>query len=419
MVMPKNWVIDVKTNAITAGIAMTMLLLALVLPAAASDCTLGIFGNANEDDTINMQDVTYTELIILEYRDQTELSDAKHDNKINMQDVTQIELVILGKEKEITFLDTTGRVATLDYPVERIVVLCAEAGAVIAALDADDRVVGAVKQALNLPETKGAFEDVSQLGSIMEPSIENTIEVDPQIVLAFGACPGARGVAMKFADDLEYYDIPVAFFSFLPDMATIRSDTMTLGWLLGEQEKAEAYVRFFEDQYDIIEERTGDIEEAEKKRIYMENLDYRVAYYMNQMVSIAGGSDIAADVVRPDRHVEVAPEWVVEQNPEMIISRSFRLGHGVTDETVPEGIIGDIKTRPGWSAIDAVKNDEVYLFSLETATLRAPIGVIYMSKMFYPERFDDVDPDDIFREYLNRFYEIEEIPEGILIYPNP
>ncbi len=52
-------------NTILAGITVGLLLLAL--PAAASDYTLGIFGNANEDDTINMQDVTYTELIILEY----------------------------------------------------------------------------------------------------------------------------------------------------------------------------------------------------------------------------------------------------------------------------------------------------------------------------------------------------------------
>ena len=80
-----------KTNTILFGITMLFL---LALPAAASDYTLGVFGNANEDDTINMQDVTYTELIILEYRDQTELADGKHDGKINMQDVTQIELVI-------------------------------------------------------------------------------------------------------------------------------------------------------------------------------------------------------------------------------------------------------------------------------------------------------------------------------------
>ena len=68
-----------KRNAILAGITISLLL--LVLPAAASDYTLGVFGNANEDDTINMQDVTYTELIILEYKDATELADAKYDDK--------------------------------------------------------------------------------------------------------------------------------------------------------------------------------------------------------------------------------------------------------------------------------------------------------------------------------------------------
>ena len=60
-----------------------------------------IFGDANEDKTINMQDVTYLELIILEYRGETEFADAKKDGKINMQDVTQVELMILGKQKEV------------------------------------------------------------------------------------------------------------------------------------------------------------------------------------------------------------------------------------------------------------------------------------------------------------------------------
>ena len=79
-------------DAVSAGLGLS------------GDYTLPIFGNANEDDFINMQDVTYTELIILEYRDRTELSDAKHDGKINMQDVTQIELITLGKQKEIWIL---------------------------------------------------------------------------------------------------------------------------------------------------------------------------------------------------------------------------------------------------------------------------------------------------------------------------
>ncbi len=34
-------------------VGTTVIMLLLTLPAAASDHTLGIFGNANEDDTIN------------------------------------------------------------------------------------------------------------------------------------------------------------------------------------------------------------------------------------------------------------------------------------------------------------------------------------------------------------------------------
>jgi len=394
-----------------------------ITTASEDDFVLGIYGNANEDDTIDMRDLTYVKLIFFGKKPVTKLADAKYDGKINPLDFIQIKLIIVGKEKEITFVDTIGRDITVEYPLERVAVLNAGAGAVITALGAEDKVVGATKQALTLPETAKAFEGVPSLGTIMHPSLETTIEVDPQVVFAFAACPGARGVATKFADDLAYYDIPVAFFSFLPDMDTIRSDTMTMGWLFNEQEKAEEYIEFFEKQYNIIEERTKGLTEDEKKRVYMENLDYQVAYYMYQMITIAGGSDIAAGVVTPDRHVKVAPEWVVKQNPEIILSRNMQvminLGHGKTDEEAAQEILAEIKSRPGWSEIDAVKNDNVYLFSLEMATLRAPIGVIYMSKMFYPERFEDVNPDEILREYLDQFYGIKEIPEGILIYPYP
>ncbi len=417
-----------KGRRITASLLAISIVLASVsflslTPVSASDFTLGIYGNANEDDTIDMRDVTKIARMICWLDPEVDLADAKYDGVINVGDITQIELIIVGKEKKITFADTIGRVITLDYPVERIAVLNAGAGAVITALGAEAKVVGATKQALELPETKKAFEDVPSIGTIMHPSLEKTIEVNPQVVFAFAACPGARGVATKFADDLAYYGIPVAFFSFLPDMDTIRSDTMTMGWLFNEQEKAEEYVKFFEDEYNMIEERTKDLTEDEKKRVYMENLDYQVAYYMYQMITIAGGRDIAANVVTPDRHVKVAPEWVVKQNPEIIISRNMQvminLGYGKTDEKAANAIVEEIKSRPGWSEIDAVKNDKMYLFSLEMATLRAPIGVIYMSKIFYPDRFRDVNPDEILREYLDQFFGIKETPEGILIYPYP
>jgi len=47
---------------LAAEIPTIMMLLCCTLPKAALDYMLGVFGNANQDDTINMQDVTFTEL---------------------------------------------------------------------------------------------------------------------------------------------------------------------------------------------------------------------------------------------------------------------------------------------------------------------------------------------------------------------
>ena len=86
--------------------------------------------------------MTYTELITLEYRDETELADAKYDDKINMPDVTQIELTILGREKELTFLDSNKDCITISKPLDGIIVLNTDVADAIRALGAKDRIVG-------------------------------------------------------------------------------------------------------------------------------------------------------------------------------------------------------------------------------------------------------------------------------------
>ncbi|MEA1865832.1 MAG: hypothetical protein U9N46_11720 [Euryarchaeota archaeon] len=44
-----------RMNRILAGLALCLLLFCCTLPAAASDYTLGIFGNANEDETSHIR----------------------------------------------------------------------------------------------------------------------------------------------------------------------------------------------------------------------------------------------------------------------------------------------------------------------------------------------------------------------------
>jgi hypothetical protein len=69
---------------------------------------LDVYGNANEDDTIDMRDLTYVKLIFFGKKPETELADAKYDGKINPLDFIQIKLIIVGKERELTYIDILG-----------------------------------------------------------------------------------------------------------------------------------------------------------------------------------------------------------------------------------------------------------------------------------------------------------------------
>jgi peptide/nickel transport system substrate-binding protein len=87
-------VIDMKREIRlgTIGIIVSAMLLASIPSVSAV-----LYGDANEDTRINMQDVTKVERMILEYDPETTSADANQDGDINMQDVTCIELVILER----------------------------------------------------------------------------------------------------------------------------------------------------------------------------------------------------------------------------------------------------------------------------------------------------------------------------------
>ena len=87
-----------------------------------------------------------------------------------------------------------------------------------------------------------------------------------------------------------------------------------------------------------------------------------------------------------------------------------------SDSVKLEKVRNEILSRPGASAISAVKNDRVYVVSgSQFYGLDSIVGIAYFAKLFHPDV--DLDPEQIYREYLERMG--VEYPEGrILIYPN-
>ena len=415
-----------RTNTILAGIAAIMLLFCCTLPVAASDYTLEIFGNANEDDTINMQDVTYTELIILEYRDKTDLADGKYDGKINMQDVTQIELIILEKEKEMTIIDSADRTVTVNKPVERIVVLTYPDAEAIKIVKAEERVVGVSSDI----KARGTFfPELSKLpstGVTSNPDLERIIELNPDIV--------CTGKLKSMGTNLE---------NKLPDTIAVtcwdmgRLEVMTknirmLGYVLGNTEDAREFCTFYQEYLDeMIWDRVSDIPDGDRERVYIEySEDYRAfatGSSGHEICVAAGGVNIAADLPRFSEKpiVEVDCEWLIEENPDVIVKavrcKTGLCGYGEDD---PEAIGQErdrIMSRPGWVGMTAVAENRTYLIDMDLVGSTANfIGATYMAKWLYPDLFEDLDPEAFHQEYLTRFqrldYDLDE--NGVFVCPS-
>jgi len=408
-----------KLNTILAGIATTLLLLAL--PAAASDYTLGVFGNANEDETINMQDVTYTELIILEYRDQTELADAKYDGKINMQDVTQIELVILGKEKELTFIDVCEKAVTVKKPVEKIVVLSDSQADAIRVLGAEDRVVGISSGLASENTLLPVMSELPTVGGGRGQTLdyEAILDLQPDIILPSG----------ESEEELEKKVNPwvtvVRFDFYVPEI--MAKQMMELGYILDAEDKAEEFVDFYSGTLNTIKERTEELPEGEKPRVfYCGYISAEYRYYaitpkqwLGSVLTMAGGNNIAADLSAN----MVDPEWILVQNPDIIIDHegsSLPAGYDTDDIAGAKDIIEQMVNEPGWEKIKAVEAGKVYIEASDIDSgPQLFIVVAYMAKWFYPELFDDLDPEATQREYLDRFQRIEyDVDEhGVFVYP--
>ena len=395
-----------ELNRTLTGIAMILLLL-LALPAAASDYTLNVFGNANEDETINMQDVTYTELIILEYRDQTELSDAKYDDTINMQDVTQIELVILGKEKEITILDSADRAVTVKKPVERIVVLNSDGASALKILGATDAVVGVTSVVL---KKDYYFPELSDKPSVGYPEydFEAILSLNPDLVMYYGSGSYYEPKLLEIEKKLP--GITLVGLDFYKQ-ATLRYELELLGYVLDKKDKAAEYNDWCKEHEDFVNDLVDTLESEEKPKVFITMMKgypgaiktYGPASACDILCTMAGGVNIAGEL--PATYPKVDSEWVISEDPDVIITFESGTGQGWADTTKPEELVNTIMDVEEWSRISAVENKRVYACNYELLFgLDSVAGLTYWAEFMHPGF--DLDPEGVYREH----YEMLGVP---------
>jgi iron complex transport system substrate-binding protein len=404
-----------------------------VATASEDDYVLGIFGNANEDDTIDMGDVVYTKLAIFGKKPKTELCDAKYDGRINVLDVIQTNLIILGKEKELTIsidtrpsmgsADITEVPVTVHKPIERIVVGSgtgfkgAYYVAAMRALKLDkDKIAGVTKSVKDANAYFPEFCDLPFIGT-SPMDYEAILNLHPDLMIV-----GTASLE-KHAEKLPGVTV-IAFDCWRPD--TYVDEIRRLGYILDKEDEAEEFIDFYSGVMNTIKETVDKIPVEDRPKVYFESYSgpYRTGAKgsgYHTKVTMAGGNNIFGDL---SGYPKVDPEEVIKRNPEIIVKYPPRkpgssfLG---TDVTELIDARNEIMNRPELAEVEAVKNGKVYILHGDViGATRHFVGMAYMAKWFQPELFEDFDPTAIHQEYITRFQGLPDDfldKHGIFVYP--
>ncbi len=312
----------------------------------------------------------------------------------------------------LTIKDSAGNVVEIEKIPERIVCLnphCAEA---IMMLGAKEKIVGLSTQA-----RKPYLPNVTDVGNFREPNLEAIISLNPDVVIAYTG-PGAFVVPKeKLEDKLLGTNIKVVRLNFYK-LETVFDEILILGKILGKEKEAEELSKFWKAQFEKIVERTRKIKEDEKVRVYWETYPAYTAAGRggsgDEIVEAAGGYNVFGD---EPLYPKTDVERIVAKNPQVVIKVTAAFQpYGAENTTKLVELYRQFISRPEMGQIEAGKNGRVYLVCTDLlfANFGLVVTVAYVAKILYPELFEDLDPKELHRKYVESLG-LEY--KGVWIYP--
>lgn len=400
----------------TSGIAIMICFVSLAyISSGASDFTLEIFGNANMDDTIDEQDIEYVQGILDGTNDETELADANHDGKIDEKDIDQIELIIRGEERELTIVDCDGEISTVNKPINKVVAIVDSTVEALRILNAKDKIVGIDEMTKrDVPSFLAELIELPSVGERPEPDVETILELEPDLVILGPRQWHGKDLESK----LEGTDIDVARL-WLANSDVVLSEIVILGYLLGEVDRAEEYREWHDKTIGEIEEKISTIPEDELPKVFWDRPGKTTCggeSSYQRTLGVAGGKNIAFDL---GKYPEVDPEWVLQENPDVVLGLSFMGGYETDNLTSLSTRYDEIIGTPGFDNLKAVKDGKVFITHyIVHVNPGYPVGAAYLAKWLHPELFPELDPQAIHQEYLNEFQGIDfDVKEqGAFVY---
>ena len=272
-----------------------------------------------------------------------------------------------------TYTDDSGREVSINEIPERIVSHVPAITETLFALGLGEKVVG-VSDYCDYPE---AAKSKPSVGNYFNPSIENVVALDPDLVLTDGHSEG-----------IEQLDsLGVTYLVLQPrDLDGIFKNIELLGKVTGTEARARKLIADMEKDMSRVVNRVKD---APRVRVFyiIDTTDLNNPWtagpgsFIDSLITMAGGENMAAEAM--SAYVQFSIEAVVSADPEIII---LPAKHG-TVFTSLEVLTG----HPTWREITAVKQDRIYAIDgdlVDRAGPRIVRGLEEIARSVHPELFE-------------------------------
>ncbi|MBT9174079.1 MAG: Vitamin B12-binding protein [Syntrophomonadaceae bacterium] len=260
--------------------------------------------------------------------------------------------------------DDAGRQVEIAAEPQRIVSLLPSLTETLFALGLGERVVG-VTNFCNYP---AEAEGKERVGGLRDLNAEKILALEPDVVLS-GQMKGAQEVLQT----LETAGVTVVVFD-PATMEDIGRVIRSVGKLAGVVEKGEELAGGIAAGKQEMTARVGAVA-GEKPRVFMlldtENIwTVGDGEYMSEMIAAAGGVNAASG--QGEGWLQLSEEKLFELDPDVIIA------------TFP--MREQLLARPGWQALQAVRNGRVYDADGDLVSRPGPrvlLGLEELHRVFY------------------------------------
>ncbi|WP_461207163.1 ABC transporter substrate-binding protein [Clostridium sp. DL1XJH146] len=291
-------------------------------------------------------------------------NNASNDAAVESEEGTEEVLT----QYPLTVVDSFDREITIDEEPTTIVSIAPNITEIVAALDAEDKLIGRTDYC----DFPTEISEVESIGSITEPNVERIVELDPDVVIA------STPVTKEVVDQIEELGLKIIVLSEEQNFDGAYEEIIKVGEVVNKKVEAEEIVSGMKTKYDEVVAKVKDLE---KPSVY-----YVVGFgqygdftatgdtYIHPIIEAAGGENIAAE----DEGWGYSLEKLVEKDPEIIIcSQYFDTKAG-------------IEATDGYKDLSAVVNGKLLEIDNNMIDRQGPRlidGLEAMAKLIHPEAF--------------------------------